>query len=67
MANTQQTMKKIRSKIRRVVGDDVELEDHFFTFDRQTQQIVTNRVIGGWHFIFDLEGNEIEEKRHRHR
>ena len=67
MANTQQTLNKVHRKVRSVVGDSVEIEDHFFTFDRSTQQIVTNREIGGWHFIFDLEGNEIEEKRHRHR
>lgn len=63
MANTQQTLKKIRNRIKKVVGDDVEIEDYFFTFDRDSQNIVTNRKIGGWHFIFDLEGNEI--KRHQ--
>lgn len=62
MANPQQTLNKVRSHVRRVVGDSVEIEDYFFTFDRDSQQIVTNRKIGGWHFIFDLEGNEI--KRH---
>jgi hypothetical protein len=27
---------------------------------------VSNREIDGWHFIFDLDGNEIESKRHKH-
>jgi uncharacterized protein Veg len=66
MANTQQTLKKIRNRIKSALGDQVELEDHYFTFDRDTQKIVTNREIDGWHFIFDLDGNELSQKRHRH-
>lgn len=61
MSNTQQTLNKVRSKIRRVVGDNIQLEDYFFTFDRDSQRIVTNRKIGGWHFIFNLEGDLIKQ------
>jgi hypothetical protein len=64
MANTQQTLKKIRNRVKSITG--IETEDHFYTFDRDTQKIVSNREIGGWHFIFDLDGNEIESKRHKH-
>lgn len=65
MAIPHQVLNKIRHKIRGVVGNQVEIEDYFFSFDRDTGQIVSNRKIGGWHFIFDLEGNELEYKRHQ--
>lgn len=64
MANIPQTMKIIRKKVKSIAG--IEIEDHFFTLDRSTQQIVSNREINGWHFIYDLNGNEIESKRHKH-
>lgn len=64
MANIPQTMKIIRKKVKAISG--IEMEDHFFTFDRDTQQIVSNREINGGCFIFDLHGNEIESKRHKH-
>ena len=64
MANTQQTLKKIRNRVKSITG--IESEDYFYTFDRDTQKIVSNREIAGWHFIFDLDGNEIESKRHKH-
>jgi len=60
MANTQQTMNKIRSQIRAIVGNEV-IEESFFTWDRDTQQIVSNRKIDGWHFIFDYQGNLIKK------
>jgi len=59
MANVQQTMNKIRSKIRDIVGNEI-VEERFFTWDRDTQQIVSNQKIGGRHFIFDYEGNLIK-------
>lgn len=55
---------KIRKRVKAVSG--IETDDNYFTFDRDTQQIVSNREIDGWHFIFDLDGNEIESKRHKH-
>lgn len=36
------------------------LDERFFTFDRDTQQIVSNGKINGYHFIFDLDGNLIK-------
>lgn len=63
MANTQQTLKKIRSRVRRTVGDDVHIDDRFFTFDRDSQRIVTNQKIAGLHFIFNLEGDLIKTHR----
>lgn len=60
MANTQQTMNKIRSKLRSIVGNEV-VEDNFFTWDRDTQQIVSNKKISGYHFIFDYDGNIIKQ------
>jgi len=63
MANTQQTLNKIRSHIRRTIGKDVEIEESFFTFDYDSQRIVINRKIDGWHFIYDLEGNEIKSHK----
>lgn len=64
MANTQQTMMKIRKRVKSVTG--IETDDNYYTFDRDTQKIVSNQEIDGWHFIFDLDGNEIESKRHKH-
>lgn len=61
MANIQQTLGKVRKKIRGILGDSVQLEDYFFTFDRDTQSIVTNRKIDGYHFIFNLDGDLIKQ------
>ena len=64
MANIQQTLKKVRARVKAITG--IETDDYYYTFDRETQKIVTNREIDGWHFIFDLDGNELVHKRHRH-
>lgn len=58
MAVPWQAMNRIRSKVRQIVGKDVD--DSFFTFDRSTNQIVSNEKIGGRHFIFDANGNLIK-------
>ena len=63
MANTQQTLNKIRSRVRRVVGDGIRIDDAFFTFDRDSGRVVTNRKIDGYHFIFNLEGELIKQHR----
>jgi len=56
-----QVMNRIRSELRKVV--DEEVDESFFTFDRDSGQIVSNRKIGGYHFIFDGEGNLIKQHR----
>ena len=61
MAVPWQVMNRIRSALRQVT--DEEVDESFFTYDRDTGQIVSNRKIGGYHFIFDADGNLI--KRHR--
>ncbi|MFH1010719.1 MAG: hypothetical protein V1784_05735 [bacterium] len=61
MAVPWQVMNQIRSELRKVV--DEEVDESFFTYDRDTGQIVSNRKIGGYHFIFDASGNLI--KKHR--
>lgn len=43
--------------------DDQLLDDRFYTFDRDSQQIVTNYKTNGFHFIFDLEGNLIKHHK----
>ena len=62
MANLQQTLNRVRSKIRKVVGDVAD-KDTFFTFDRDSKNIVTNQKIDGYHYIFNLDGDLI--KKHR--
>lgn len=57
-----QVMNKIRSHVRRAVGDTV-LDESFFTYDYDTQQIVSNQKIQGYHFIFDYDGNLIKHHR----
>lgn len=42
--------------------DTIVTED-FFTFDHDTQQIVCNTKIDGYHFIFDSDGNLIKHHR----
>lgn len=61
MAVPWQIMNKIRSKVREVVGQNVD--DNFFTYDRSSSQIVSNQKIGGYHFIFDSDGNLIKYHR----
>lgn len=39
---------------------DQAVDERFFTFDRDNQQIVSNIKFRGWHFIFDLDGNLIK-------
>lgn len=56
-----QAMNRIRSKVRDIVRDSVDVDDSFFTYDYDTHQIVSNRKIGGHHFIFDSDGNLIED------
>jgi len=43
--------------------DDKLLSEDFYTWDYDTQQIVTNRRLDGWHFIFDLDGNLIKSHK----
>ena len=57
-----QAMNKIRSKVREVVGRD-NVDESFFTYDRSTGQIVSNKKIDGYHFIFDTDGNLIKQHR----
>ena len=61
MAVPWQVMNRIRSKVREIAGEDVD--ESFFTFDRSTNQIVSNKKIGGYHFIFDADGNLIKHHR----
>jgi|GEM_PF-1610851 len=56
-----QAMNRIRSKVRQIVRDEVTVDDSFFTFDHDTNHIVSNRKIDGHHFIFDADGNLIED------
>ncbi|KOR31187.1 hypothetical protein TI04_02210 [Achromatium sp. WMS2] len=62
MANITQTMKNVRSKLREILGNQI-VEESFFTCDHDTKQIVSNKKIGSYHFIFDLYGNLI--KKHK--
>lgn len=62
MAVPWQVMNRIRSELRKVV--DEEVDESYFTYDRDTGQIVSNREIGGYHFIFDVDGNLIKQHRH---
>lgn len=80
MAVPWKIMTRIRSKLVHELGWEVgdiidftdgevavlddQFVDRFFTFDRDTQQIVANVNLNGWHFIFDQDGNMI--KKHRH-
>ena len=57
-------MHKIRSQIRHCT--DALVDESFFTWDRDTQQIVSNREIDGWHFVFDMDGNEIPGQETMH-
>ena len=81
MAVPWQVMNKIRSELRERLGwksdqgkkhdtgEDVFIDETFFTFDRDTQQIVSNRKFRDentgeyFHLIFDSMGNLI--KKHR--
>lgn len=45
-------------------GEEITIEEKFFTLDRDSNQIVSNITFKKWHFIFDLEGNLI--KKHQH-
>jgi hypothetical protein len=58
-------MNKIRSTLRGNLGRDIVDIDRFFTYDRQTKQIVSNQKINGWHFIFDGNGNLIKQHQHK--
>ncbi len=61
MALPHQTLNRIRSKIRSILGENTKIEESFFTYDRDTKQIVSNKKIENWHFIFDLDGNLIKQ------
>lgn len=68
MAVPHQTMQQIRKKLRNILGDNVQLDEQFFTYDRDSSQIVSNRKIKGadgryHHFILDLDGNIIKHHR----
>jgi hypothetical protein len=56
-----QTMNKIRSKVREIVGRDIVDIETFFTLHRDTQEIVCNKKIDGHHFIFDINGDLIKD------
>ncbi|MCK5019100.1 MAG: hypothetical protein KAS32_18715 [Candidatus Peribacteraceae bacterium] len=62
MSQLSQAMTKIRKKVREVVGHD-NVDESFFTHDRDTNQIVSNSKIDGVHFIFDVDGNLIKSHR----
>lgn len=47
----------------RIKIDEQLLDDRFYTFDRDSKQIVSNYKINGYHFIFDLEGNLIKHHK----
>lgn len=59
MAVPWQVMNRIRAKVRKIVREDVD--ESFFTYDRGSGEIVSNQKIGGYHFIFDAEGNLIKQ------
>lgn len=52
-------MNKIRSKVRDIVGEEVD--ESFFTFDYDSGEIVSNQKIGGYHFIFNSDGELIKQ------
>lgn len=62
MSQLSQAMTKIRAKVREIVGR-ANVDESFFTHDRDSNQIVSNRKIDGVHFIFDIDGNLIETHR----
>jgi len=59
MAVPWQAMTNIRRALRRIVGNDT-VDESYFTFDRDTQQIVSNTYLFGYHWIFDSDGNLIK-------
>lgn len=59
MAVPWQIMNKIRSKVRDIVGEEVD--ESFFTFDYDSGEIVSNQKIGGYHFIFNSDGELIKQ------
>jgi hypothetical protein len=59
MSKVSQAMNKIRKKVREVVGKE-NVDESFFTFDRDSGRIVSNRKIMGHHFIFDQDGELIK-------
>jgi hypothetical protein len=62
MSQLSQAMTKIRKKVREIVGRD-NVDESFFTHDRDTNQIVSNQKIDGVHFIFDGDGDLIKSHR----
>jgi len=54
-------MNKIRTKVRAVVGRDVVDIETFFAFTNSCQQITTHKKIDGHHFVFDCDGNLLDE------
>lgn len=73
MAVPWKVMTKIRNAILRQVGGEdnwttetgetVKISERFFTYDRDSGQIVSNVKFNGTHFIFDLDGNLIKVHR----
>jgi len=58
-----QTMNKIRSKLREILGEEIIDAETFFTYNRDSDEIVSNRKINGYHFIFNSEGTLIKYHR----